>query len=105
MRFFRRLKNALQYARLGFNMYCPCCYDELLELISFRMKQMKPYHVEPTSVHIISKQRDRRYREALELLDRLIKDDYLLDPRMDLKQKDLDRLCEIFKRDLLNWWN
>lgn len=38
---WQKLKRFLYYGRIGWRMHCSCCYDELLDLIIGRLKEME----------------------------------------------------------------
>lgn len=40
-RYWRRFKRFFRYGLVGWRMHCSCCYDELLDLIIARLKEME----------------------------------------------------------------
>lgn len=61
--FLFRCKNFLRYGRIGWRMYCSCCYDPIFDLIITRLQQM-----EGAPQYVIGRDRDVRNMRTVRLV-------------------------------------
>lgn len=127
--FFHWLIKSCAYARLLRNDY-DWDHTSLLQLIHFKMDRIQK-HIEDHNIHTDSKETAERIRHLMQILDRLIKDDYMT-PRMSkmlernvfrsmtkaqkklfkeeskkeelARQRDEREFFEGFQADFRRWW-
>lgn len=120
--FFCRLRSAWAYGKLGFSFHCSCCYDSILDLLIFRLKEM----ISAKTHHCIDRRSDiRQMRRVVALLTRIRSEDagYDLTPvgvfynkdirtipnevmyrRMSQRQRDISYCFQYISKHITGWW-